>query len=68
MVVHTCNPSIQEAKAGDCKSEASLGYIVRPYLKKPRTRDVAEWYSACPPCPNAGFDPKYYKKKKELKH
>jgi hypothetical protein len=45
VVVHTCNPSIQKAEAEDCKSEASLGYIVRSCLRKTskqtkNTRDV----------------------------
>jgi hypothetical protein len=36
VVVHTCNPSAREAKAGeeDHKFRANLGYIVRPCLKK----------------------------------
>jgi hypothetical protein len=33
MVVHTCNPCSQEVKEGDCESEASLGYLVRPCLQ-----------------------------------
>jgi hypothetical protein len=46
MVVHTCNPSTQEAEAGrsgvlgcpelHIKLQASLDYKVRPYLKKKR--------------------------------
>jgi hypothetical protein len=32
-VTHACNPSTQEAEAGDCEFEASLGYIVIPSLK-----------------------------------
>jgi hypothetical protein len=34
MMVHSYDPSTQEAEAGDCKSEASVGYIARPCLKK----------------------------------
>lgn len=34
MVVHTYDLSTREAKAGDSKFEASIGYLVRPYLKK----------------------------------
>jgi hypothetical protein len=34
MVAYTCNPSTQEAEAGDREFKANLGYIVRPYLKK----------------------------------
>lgn len=34
MVAHTSDLSTREAKAGDSKSEASIGYLVRPYVKK----------------------------------
>lgn len=34
MVVHTYDLRTPEAKAGDSKFEASIGYLVRPYLKK----------------------------------
>jgi hypothetical protein len=34
MEPHTWNPSIQEAEAVGWKIESSLGYIVRPCLKK----------------------------------
>jgi hypothetical protein len=33
VVVHVCNPIPQEAEAGDCKFEASLSYVERPYFK-----------------------------------
>jgi hypothetical protein len=38
MVVHTYHPSIKEAEAEDLKFEVSLGYIVRPYLKKDKKK------------------------------
>jgi hypothetical protein len=34
MVAHVYNPSPQEAEAGETKFEASLGYTVKPCLKK----------------------------------
>jgi hypothetical protein len=34
MVAHACNPSNQEAEAEGYKFQASLGYIVKPCLKK----------------------------------
>jgi hypothetical protein len=34
VVVQSCKPSTQEAEAGECSFEASLGHIVRPYLQK----------------------------------
>lgn len=34
MVAHTSDLSTREAKAGDSKSEASIDYLVRPYVKK----------------------------------
>jgi hypothetical protein len=34
VVVHAYNPSTQETKAEDREFKASLGYTVRPYLKK----------------------------------
>lgn len=37
MVAHTSDLSTQEAKAGDSKSEASIGYLVRPYVKKKKS-------------------------------
>jgi hypothetical protein len=36
VVVHTCSPCTQELKQEENKLEASLGYIVKPCLKKPR--------------------------------
>jgi hypothetical protein len=33
MVAHVCNPSRQQAEAGDHKFEASLGYIASPFSK-----------------------------------
>jgi hypothetical protein len=40
MVVHTCNPSIQQAEAGilQARAEASPGYIEKSCLKK-KTRE-----------------------------
>jgi hypothetical protein len=43
VVAHTCNFSTWEAEMGDHKFKANLGYIVRPCLKKPRARNVAQW-------------------------
>lgn len=37
MVVHTYDLSTREAKAGDSKFEVSIGYLVRPYLKKKKS-------------------------------
>jgi hypothetical protein len=34
MVVQTCNPSMQGAEEEDLEFNASLSYMVRPYLKK----------------------------------
>lgn len=34
MVAHTSDLSTREAKVGDSKFEASIGYLVRPYVKK----------------------------------
>jgi hypothetical protein len=34
MVVHTCNPNTWEAEVEVHKFKASLGYMVRPCLKK----------------------------------
>jgi hypothetical protein len=33
VVVHACNPSTQEAEAGNCKFKAILGHIARPLSK-----------------------------------
>jgi hypothetical protein len=34
MVTYACSPSIEEAEAGECEFEVSLGYIVRLCFKK----------------------------------
>lgn len=33
LVVHIYSPNTQEIQAGDCKLQANLDYIVRPWLK-----------------------------------
>lgn len=33
LVVHNYSPSTQEIQAGDCKLQANLDYMVRPWLK-----------------------------------
>jgi hypothetical protein len=38
MVVHICNLSTQKAETGGWQVEASLGFIVRPCLKKKRKK------------------------------
>ena len=47
MVAHTCNPSIQEAEAGDHKVEVILGYIKKE--KEARIRGMA-WWQECLLC------------------
>jgi hypothetical protein len=38
-------PVFGKLKQKNHEFEASLGYMVRPSLKKPMTGDVAQWYS-----------------------
>jgi hypothetical protein len=37
-VGYVCNPSTLEAEAGRSEFEASLDYVVTPYLKKQKTK------------------------------
>jgi hypothetical protein len=60
MVVHTCNPSTWEAEAEDLEFKASLGYRVKPYLKKPKEnklcqRRVRKHEAGTPPSTNNPF-------------
>jgi hypothetical protein len=34
VVVYACNPSTMEVEAGGSEFEVSLGYIMKPYIKK----------------------------------
>lgn len=43
MVAHTSDLSTREAKAGNSKSEASIGYLVRPYVKKKNRLPLREY-------------------------
>jgi hypothetical protein len=50
IVVHTCNPNTQE----DEKFEASLGYIVRTFLKKTKksqNKNALNFHPECAPDP-----------------
>jgi hypothetical protein len=38
MVQHTCNSSTWELRQENCEFEASLGYVVRPFLKKEKNQ------------------------------
>lgn len=40
LVAFACNPSIKEAKVGKSQVRASLGYIVKPYLKITKKKSV----------------------------
>lgn len=42
IVIQTCNPSIQEAEAEGSWFEASLGYILRPYVKTKHKKERKE--------------------------
>jgi hypothetical protein len=43
-VIHTCNPST-EAGTGDHDFEASLGYIMNPYLKKQKQKKSSKLWT-----------------------
>jgi hypothetical protein len=44
MVVHCCNPSIQETKAGGWRVQASLGYTAKPCLMQINKRkEIDKW-------------------------
>jgi hypothetical protein len=42
--MRACNPSAQEAEAGNCEFQASPGYLVTAYLKKHHFQKL------CSPC------------------
>jgi hypothetical protein len=60
MMAYACNPSTQEVEAGGSKVQAnhglhsefqsSLSNLMRACLKRPVTRDIAQWYHACLAC------------------
>jgi hypothetical protein len=54
-VVHNCNSSSWESKAGGFEFQTSLGYIVKPCLKKPNQTTTKE------------KNPKWYKTYKNVK-
>jgi hypothetical protein len=57
MALHACNPALKKQKQEDSKLEASLSYITRVYLKKPKQKprcllrrqtSGGSWFKASP--------------------
>jgi hypothetical protein len=47
-MAHACNPSIEEAEVESHKSQTSLGYIVKPYLRGKKKARWGKTHTTCP--------------------